>query len=119
MAINASPGEKMLNKAGIAIKSENKGINTQVRFKKKPKFILERYASSKHNAYKHNKIRIFFVRITCVMNSKKVTAFIRGSNDCNNPVLKAYSSAKIDSFKKDKALKIERSIKLLLFLSTF
>jgi hypothetical protein len=63
-AIRASPGLKTLNKAGIAIKSANKGINIQVLFKKNPKLILERYVKSKHRAYKHTRIRMLFVKST-------------------------------------------------------
>jgi len=37
---------------------------------------------------------------------------ILGSNDCKKPGFDAYSSAKMDSFKKDRAPVIERSIKL-------
>ena len=48
--IRASPGVKMLNKAGIAIKRENKGMNTQVLFKKNPRSILEKWVNDKHNA---------------------------------------------------------------------
>ena len=37
-----SPGVKMLNNAGIAIKKEKSGINIHVLFKKKPKLIFEK-----------------------------------------------------------------------------
>ncbi len=61
---SASPGVKILNKAGIAIKSENNGMNIQVRFKKNPKLILERYVKSKHRAYRHTRIETFLVKST-------------------------------------------------------
>ena len=37
-----APGVKTLNKAGIAINNENRGIKIHVLFKKKPKFIFEK-----------------------------------------------------------------------------
>ena len=40
-----SPGVKMLKMAGRAIKSENRGMNIQVLFKKKPRWILEKHAN--------------------------------------------------------------------------
>lgn len=39
-----SPGVTMLKTAGRAIKSEKRGMNIQVLFKKKPVRILEKYA---------------------------------------------------------------------------
>jgi hypothetical protein len=109
---NVSPGVKMLKRAGIAINSENKGINIHVRFKKNPKLILERYANSKHSPYRNRRIRIFLVNSTWRINNRRVTALILGSKDCRRPFCNAYSSAKIDSFKKDRAPIIERSMKL-------
>ena len=43
-----SPGVKMLNNAGIAMKIEKSGINTHVLFKKNPKLIFEKNVSAKH-----------------------------------------------------------------------
>ena len=43
--IKGSPGVKMLKMAGMAMKSENRGMNTQVLFKKNPKRILEKQAN--------------------------------------------------------------------------
>ena len=48
--ISESPGVTTLNKAGMAMKRENKGINIHVRFKKNPRLILEQSVSTKHNA---------------------------------------------------------------------
>ena len=108
-----SPGVKMLNIAGIATKSENSGTNTHVRFKKNPKLIREALAKIRQSAYRHNKTGMFLVKSIWRINKRKVTPFILGSKDCKNPGREAYSSAKIDSFKKDNAPSIERSIKLL------
>ena len=47
---SVSPGVKILNKAGMAMKSENKGMNIHVLFKKKPKLIPEIQAKNRHNA---------------------------------------------------------------------
>jgi len=114
--INGSPGVKILNNAGIAIKNENNGINTHVRFRKNLKFIPETSANNKHSAYRHNKIKMLFANNTWTMNKRKVIVFTLGSNDCKKPFRAAYSSANTDSFKKDNAPSIERSMKLLFFL---
>ena len=47
-AINASPGVKKLNKAGIAITIENTGMNIHVLFKKYFMLILDKHVSVKH-----------------------------------------------------------------------
>ena len=57
------------------------------------------------------------MKIIAIRTSKNETTFIFGSMDCKNPFFKAYSSLKTDSFKKDRAPAMERSIKLL-FLNT-
>ena len=57
------------------------------------------------------------IKSITVRTSKNETTFIFGSMDCKNPFFKAYSSLKTDSFKKDRAPTMERSIKLL-FLNT-
>jgi len=59
-ATSASPGVAKLNKAGMAINSENKGINTNVLLRKNPKFILEKYARTRDAIYKYNKIIMSF-----------------------------------------------------------
>lgn len=110
---NGSPGVKVLNNAGMAIKRENRGINTQVLFKKKPKLILEKYANKRHTRYRDTKSGIVLIKSTEIRNSVKDAALMRGSIDCRNPFFRAMSSEKTDSLKKEMALKIERSIKLL------
>jgi len=112
---NGSPGVKVENNAGMAIKSEKIGINIQVLFKKNPRLILEKGVNSKQNKYKHIKRGMLFIRSAAMRKNAKVTVFIRGSIDCRNPSPDAYSSAKMDSLKKDSATRRERSIKLLLF----
>jgi len=114
---NGSPGVKVENNAGVAIKSEKTGINIQVLFKKNTRLILEKETNNKQNKYKHIKRGVLFIRRVEMRKKAKVTVFIRGSIDCKNPSPEAYSSAKIDSLKKDKVLKIERSIKLLVFIA--
>ena len=49
------------------------------------------------------------------MKKRNDMALILGSKDCKNPLFAAYSSANIDSFKKDMAPVSERSMKLLFF----
>jgi hypothetical protein len=110
-----SPGVTPENNAGMAIKREKMGINTQVLIKKNLKLILEKDANKIQNKYEHNKSGMFFIRSADIIKSAKVTAFTRGSMDCKNPFFKAYSSAKTDSLKKERAPRIERSIKLFLF----
>ena len=58
---------------------------------------------------------MLFVKRVVKRNIKIVASFILGSMDCRNPFFDAYSSEKMDSFKKDRAPMIERSIKLLSF----
>ncbi|MFH0917646.1 MAG: hypothetical protein V1830_00755, partial [Candidatus Omnitrophota bacterium] len=116
--ITAWPGLKKPKSAGIAIKSENKGIKIQVLFKKNPRRIREQDVNKRHIAYKHSKTRIFLASSTWMINNNTVIAFTLGSRDWKNPFWLAYWSAKIISFKKDRALIIERSIKLLLFNPT-
>jgi len=58
---------------------------------------------------------MLFVKSTAIMKKRNDMALILGSRDCNNPFFAAYSSANIDSFKKDMAPVSERSIKLLPF----
>jgi hypothetical protein len=53
-----------------------------------------------------------------MINRRKVTVLILGSKDCKRPFRDAYSSAKIDSFKKARAPLMERSMKLM-FLNTY
>ena len=84
-ARSGSPGVTTWNKAGMAIKSENKGINIQVRFKKNPILILEQSVSNKHNAYRHAIIRIFLVNSICMRKRRKVKVLTRGSKDCKRP----------------------------------
>ena len=115
-ATNGSPGVKILNNAGIAIKNENNGMNTHVRFRKNLKFIPETSANNKHSAYRHNKIKMLLASNIWIMNKRKVIVFTLGSNDCKKPFCAAYSSAKMDSFKKDIAPSTERSMKFPLFL---
>ena len=105
---SGSPGVKILNIAGIAIKSENRGTNTQVRFKKNPKLIREAWVKIRQSVYRHNKTKRLLVKSIWRINKRKVTLFILGSKDCKNPWREAYSSAKMDSFRKDKAPIIER-----------
>jgi hypothetical protein len=83
--MSGSPGETILNKAGMTIRSENMGINIQVRFKKNPKLMLDNSARNKHTAYRHNKTKRFCVRRMRMMKRRKVTVFILGSNDCKRP----------------------------------
>jgi hypothetical protein len=98
----------------MAIRNENMGIKIQVRFKKKPTLILEQSVRSKHNAYRHKRMKRFLAKSICMMKRRKVKVLTLGSNDCKRPFLDAYSSAKIDPFKKDRAPLIERSMKLWL-----
>jgi len=112
---SGSPGVKPENNAGMAIKREKMGINTKVLFRKNPKRILEKDANKRQNKYEHNKSGMLFIISAAMIKSAKVAAFTLGSMDCKNPFFRAYSSAKMDSRKKDKALRIERSIKLLFF----
>jgi hypothetical protein len=86
---NGSPGVTTLNKAGMAMKSENRGMNIHVRFKKNPMLILEQSASSKQSAYRHSKMKRFLVSSICTMNRRKVKVLILGSNDCKRPFLDA------------------------------
>lgn len=111
----ASPGVKILNNAGIAIKRENIGTNIHVLFKKKPIFTLEKYTRIKHASYIQNKTVMLFVKSIAIIKRMDVITLILGSKDCKNPCFAAYSSAKIDSFKNNRAPVIERSIKLLFF----
>jgi len=107
------PGEKTLKIAGTAIKRENKGMNIQVLLRKKPSLIDEIVDKNRQNAYREAKTRISFVRTVRIMNKRKVNPLILGSRDCKKPLFKADSSAKTDSFKKDRAPISERSMKLL------
>lgn len=56
---------------------------------------------------------MLLIKSTETRNNAKDTVLTRGSIDCKNPFFKAISSERIDSFKKARALVIERSIKLL------
>jgi hypothetical protein len=111
-----SPGVNTLNKAGIAIKNEKSGINIQVRFRKNLRSIPEEHAMIKHNTYITAIPVICRESVTSKIKRIKVTDFILGSRDCSHPRIPAYSSESIDSLKKDRALMIERSMKLFLFL---
>jgi len=86
---SVSPGVKALNNAGIAIKRENKGINTHVLFKKNPRLILEKITKIRHTEYNNSRNRMFFIKSMATRNSIKDTTLIRGSIDCRNPFFKA------------------------------
>jgi len=108
-----SPGVTTLNKAGMAINKENNGINTHVLKIKKPIGTFEQTANTKHKRYSQPTDVAVFKETAVKINSKNVTVLIRGSRPCKNPLRTACSSHSTASFKKDTALKIVRSMKLL------
>jgi hypothetical protein len=87
--IKVSPGLKTLNNAGSAIKSENKGMNTQVLFKKNKRPIREKRTKIRHSIYKYEIRYTFFRRMTKIIKERIVSVFIRGSIDCRRPSLDA------------------------------
>jgi len=112
---SASPGLIKLNKAGMAIKRENNGMNTHVLLRKNRRPMPEKHASDRQNKYITARKGMVFASITDIKSSRVAAALKRGSLACRNPFFEAYSSAKTDSFRKDRAPVTERSMKLLLF----
>jgi hypothetical protein len=98
--------------------NEYKGKNTELLFRKNPRLIFETKANIIQSKYKTQSVAIFLRNNATVNKIKKAKTFIRGSTDCNNPRLAAYSSENTDSFKKDTTPIIECSIKLFLIFAS-
>jgi hypothetical protein len=92
LKLNSSgPGVKLLNNAGSPMNNENSGMNTHVRFKKKPKLILEIQARNKDDKYKVKTTGILFSNNAEIIRKAKLTIFILGSRDCKKPSFTEYS----------------------------
>ena len=82
--------------------NENSGMNTHVRFKKKPKLILEIQARNKHDKYKAKITGILFANNAEIIRKAKLIIFILGSKDCKKPSFTEYSRANRESLKNDR-----------------
>jgi hypothetical protein len=85
-----SPGVNILKSAGRAIKRENNGIKTHVRFKKKPRWIEERPASTRQNIYIPIRKWTFLENRTAKRKNRRLGNLIRGSPACKNPIFDAF-----------------------------
>jgi len=109
-----SPGLNISKRAGRAMKRAKTGMNTQVRFRKKPMRIEEITARKRVSAYMPIIKTMLRENKTAKIQDNRINTLNRASRACRNPFLEAYSSENIDSSRKYRAPINERSIKLLL-----
>jgi hypothetical protein len=115
--ISGSPGLKISNNTGKTITRENNGIKIQVRLKKNPRLIDDRWARKRQKAYMAIRKDTFLASKTARSRNNTLKDLSLGSLACKNPAFAAYSSENIDSRKKENAPCNERSIKLFLLIS--
>jgi hypothetical protein len=109
-----SPGLKKLNTAGMAMKRENKGMKIQVLLRKNHRLIPEKKVNAKTDRYITAIRWGFLVKSTARSKRRQEIVFMRASLLCKKAFFAAYSSAKTDSLKKDRAPLIECSMNIFL-----